>query len=75
MIVAKAISLGEVTMSDKPVCHDPALHDLHFCKLKKKGLLEEMASRSRNPVFVCHNCGARADREDDLCNASLLPGK
>jgi hypothetical protein len=74
MITGKVISSGEVTMSE-PVCHDPALHALHFCKLKKKGLFEEMAARSKTPVFVCHNCGARADRESDLCNASPLPGK
>jgi len=24
-------------MSDTRVCRDPELHDLHFCKLKKKG--------------------------------------
>jgi len=60
-------------MSDTRVCRDPELHDLHFCKLKKKGLHDEMAARSRASTYVCHNCGARADREDDLCNASPLP--
>ena len=60
-------------MSTPHVCRDPALHDVHFCKLKKKGLYDEMAARSRRPAFVCHNCGARADLEGDLCNASPLP--
>ncbi|TLM66312.1 MAG: hypothetical protein FDZ69_06640 [Deltaproteobacteria bacterium] len=60
-------------MSGSTICRDPALHDLHFCKLKKKGLYDELAARSRAPAFVCHNCGARADREDDVCNASPLP--
>ncbi|MCM2264401.1 MAG: hypothetical protein NDI73_04320 [Desulfuromonadales bacterium] len=60
-------------MPDLPICRDPELHDLHFCKLKKKGLYDEMAARSRTPTCVCHNCGARADREDDLCNPSPLP--
>mgnify|MGYP001226950679 CR=1 FL=1 len=60
-------------MADTSICRDPELHELHFCKLKKKGLTEEIAARTRAPDFICHNCGARADREDDLCNASPLP--
>ena len=59
-------------MSASSVCRDPALHRLHFCMIKKKGLSEEIAARSQAPAYVCHNCGARADREDDLCNASRL---
>jgi hypothetical protein len=46
---------------------------VHFCKLKKQGLGAELAARSQAPAYVCHNCGARADRESDLCNASPLP--
>ncbi len=60
-------------MSDSTVCRDPSLHDLHFCKLKKKGLTEEMAARTRAPAFVCHNCGARTDHASDVCNPSSLP--
>jgi len=59
-------------MSASSVCRDPALHHLHFCKLKQKGLSEEIAARSQAPTYVCHNCGARADRVGDLCNASPL---
>ena len=60
-------------MSQTQLCRNPVLHEVHFCKLKKKGLHEEMAARTRAPAFVCHNCGARADRESDLCNPSPLP--
>ncbi len=60
-------------MSASNLCRDPSLHHLHFCKLKKKGLAEEMAARTRAPAFVCHNCGARADHEEDVCNPSTLP--
>ena len=60
-------------MPDTPVCRDPAMHPVHFCKLKKQGMTGEIAARSQAPAFVCHNCGARADRESDLCNASPLP--
>jgi len=59
-------------MSVSSICSDPARHHLHFCKLNKKGLHEEIAARSQAPAYVCHNCGARADREADLCNASPL---
>ena len=62
-------------MSYPSVCRDPALHHVHFCKLKKLGLGAELAARSQAPAYVCHNCGARADFEADLCNASPLPGK
>ena len=60
-------------MSDSSTCRDPSLHHVHYCKLKKKGLSAEVAARSQAPAFVCHNCGARADFEADLCNASPLP--
>jgi len=60
-------------MSEPTVCRDPALHDMHFCKLKKRGLTQEIAARTTAPAFVCHNCGMRADRPSDLCNASPLP--
>lgn len=60
-------------MSHTSTCRDPALHELHLCKLRKKGLSEEIAARTRAPAFVCHNCGAHADREEDICNASPLP--
>ena len=60
-------------MSQSIVCRDPSLHDVHLCKLKKKGLSEELAARCRKPAYVCHNCGARADREGDVCNPSPLP--
>lgn len=60
-------------MSASATCRDPSLHHVHFCKLKKTGMSAEITARSQSPAFVCHNCGARADRENDLCNASPLP--
>jgi hypothetical protein len=59
-------------MAEQPVCRDTALHHLHLCKLKKQGLAKEVAARTAAPAFVCHNCGARAERETDLCNPSPL---
>ena len=60
-------------MSDTSICRDPTLHKTHSCTLKKKGLTGELAARSQAPAYICHNCGARADHEGDLCNASPLP--
>ena len=60
-------------MSESPLCRDLSLHHLHFCALKKQGLSGEIAARTSAPAYVCHNCGARADRGSDLCNASPLP--
>jgi len=62
-------------MPEANVCRDPALHHMHFCKLKKRGLGEELAARTKAPAFVCHNCGGRADHATDLCNPSPLTGK
>ena len=60
-------------MSDSTLCRDPALHEMHYCKLKKRGLATELAARTTAPAFVCHNCGARTDRAADVCNPSPLP--
>ena len=60
-------------MAESTVCRDPALHEMHYCKLKKRGLAGELAARTTAPAFVCHNCGARTDRENDVCNPSPLP--
>ena len=60
-------------MADVLICRDPALHAMHFCKLKKQGLRDEMAARTTAPAFVCHNCGARTDHAEDVCNPSPLP--
>jgi hypothetical protein len=60
-------------MSEPTICRDPTLHHMHFCKLRKGGLSAEIAARTTAPAFVCHNCGAHADQERDLCNPSPLP--
>jgi hypothetical protein len=51
-------------------CKAPSVHHLHICQLKKKGLKDEIVSRSNNPGFICHNCNATANSSDDLCNCS-----
>ena len=59
-----------MTETAKAACSNPATHSLHICQLKKKGLSEEVAARSSDPVYICHNCNATANRAEDLCNCS-----
>ena len=51
-------------------CKNTAGHQLHICQLKKKGLREEVAARTNDPGFLCHNCNASANQAEDLCNPS-----
>lgn len=55
-------------------CNGPEKHRDHLCHLMEKGLTEEVRRRSDRAAYVCINCGARANAEEDLCNpASLKP--
>lgn len=54
----------------KSCCNSEAEHQLHICQLKKKGLLEEVAARTDDPGYLCHNCNASANQAEDLCNPS-----
>ena len=51
-------------------CADPASHHLHLCQLKKQGLTDEVAARTNDPGYICHNCNMMANRAEDLCNCS-----
>lgn len=53
-------------------CAEPAAHHLHLCQLKKKGLTEEVAARTNDPGYICHNCNLMANRAEDLCNCSAF---
>ena len=63
------------TSPQTPICQNPALHELHICELKRKGCRDEIARRTDQPAFLCHNCNATANRDEDLCNASPLAGR
>lgn len=63
-------------MSDrKNECQNLDYHHLHVCQLKKQGLLDEIAARTDTPGFICHNCNAKANRAEDLCNCSPILNK
>lgn len=53
-----------------PECNHPANHHLHICELKKAGSRDEVATRTDNPGYLCHNCNASANQAEDLCNPS-----
>ena len=59
-------------MSEKDlVCNGE--HEGHICLLASKGLFEEIKNLTRDPKFICFNCGRVADSEKNLCNP--MPNK
>ena len=54
--------MGRQTNCETP--NDPALH---MCKLRQKGLMEEIDRRSAHPTVACNKCGARANESRNLC--------
>lgn len=62
-----------MSATDQKGCQDQAGHTLHLCQLKKKGLADEIAARTSDPAFICHNCNGAANRSEDLCNPSPFP--
>jgi hypothetical protein len=59
-------------MSEKDlVCNGE--HGGHICLLASKGLFEEIKNLTRDPKFICFNCGRVADSEKNLCNP--MPNK
>lgn len=53
-------------------CKNREDHQLHLCQLKKRGLSAEIAVRTDDPGYLCHNCNASANQPEDLCNPSPL---
>ena len=59
-------------MSEKDlVCNGE--HEGHICLLASKELFEEIKNLTRDPKFICFNCGRVADSEKNLCNP--MPNK
>jgi hypothetical protein len=61
-----------MSAATKTDCTNTEEHHLHLCQLKKKGLTAEIAVRTDDPAYLCHNCNASANQHDDLCNPSPL---
>ena len=47
-------------------------HQGHICVLASKELFDEIKEITKNPQFICFNCGRVADSEKNLCNPMPL---
>ncbi len=47
-------------------------HQGHLCVLASKDLFDQIKEITRNPRFICFNCGRVADCDDNLCNPMSL---
>jgi hypothetical protein len=47
-------------------------HEGHLCVLAGKELFERIKEITRNPEYICFNCGRVADCADNLCNPMPL---
>ena len=56
-------------------CKDSESHREHMCSLMELGKMQEVAELSKNPAFICKNCGVKADRAENLCNPEPLKEK
>lgn len=45
---------------------------LHFCKMLKEGMMEEIHHKSLHPAVICCKCGAKADLPEYLCQPRPL---
>ena len=54
----------------EPVCKGD--HQGHLCVLASKDMFEEIKEITRNPQFICFNCGRVANSDNNLCNPMPL---
>ena len=47
-------------------------HEGHICVLASKGEFEEIKQITKDPKFICFNCGRVANSQDNLCNPMPL---
>jgi hypothetical protein len=52
--------------------HDEKAHPGHICVLASKGMFEQIKEITRQPKYICFNCGRVADAERSLCNPMPL---
>lgn len=50
-------------------------HEGHLCVLASKGLFNKIKEMTKNPKFICFNCGRVADLKKFLCNPMQLKEK
>lgn len=47
-------------------------HKGHLCMLASQNRFEEIKALTRDPKFICFNCGRVADKSENLCNPMPL---
>jgi len=47
-------------------------HAGHICLLASQDKFEEIKLLTRQPLFICFNCGRAADSDTNLCNPMPL---
>ncbi|MBN1838245.1 MAG: hypothetical protein JW820_20470 [Spirochaetales bacterium] len=47
-------------------------HQGHLCVLASNDQFEKIKELTRNPEFICFNCGRVADCRENLCNPMPL---
>lgn len=57
-------------MSKTNVCTGD--HKGHLCVLASNDLFERIKELTRNPEYICFNCGRVADCRENLCNPMPL---
>jgi len=57
-------------MSEKNTCRGD--HAGHLCVLASNDKFEEIKVLTKNPKYICFNCGRVADSDNNLCNPMPL---
>ena len=52
--------------------HDEKGHPGHICVLASKGMFDRIKEITKQPKYICFNCGRVADAERSLCNPMPL---
>ena len=47
-------------------------HSGHICLLASQEKFEEIKELTKQPDFICTNCGRTADNESNLCSPMLI---
>jgi hypothetical protein len=47
-------------------------HEGHLCMYASKGLIDQIKELTREPKYICFNCGRVADCDANLCNPMSL---
>ena len=47
-------------------------HKGHLCVLASKGQFDKIKQLTKDPQFICFNCGRVADSDKNLCNPMPL---